>query len=608
MNKGAAVGIIAVMVTAMLLASISTISANEELYGDANGDGKIDMRDVTYVGLIILGKKPANELADANQDGKINVGDITYIELIILGKIPTGTLVIAVQSLRITDSKYSTEPVEKTGGLDAQSYNAEMYVFPLVYDALVELGENLEIIPGLAESWDISSDGEVYTFYLRKGVKFSDGTPFTAEAVKFSMERMKQICPSGSNTMDDFTRITVVDPYTVKIYYDEPYYPIIREFAFVRPQRIMSPSAVEPYGDPEGMFIKPVGTGPFKFQEYVKDQEYVLVRNGNYWKEGRPKVATIVFKLIPDGATRIMALRAGEVDLLGGKYSAIYPTSVADLIRNPDIRVLAKEGDGVTFIIPNYAREPYGDVRVRQAINHAIDEEAIVPLHAGICRPAKENFFAPNIPYYRESYEKGIIKGYPYDPEKAKELLAEAGWEDTNGDGIVDKGGKPFEAKLVIPSVPSPGVTLLPSLIPLAEVIQSQLKDVGIKVNIECLERGAWYDVIGKTYDYDMYIRGVWGAYYDPPTTLKALWYTGARLKYSDPEFDELVDEVLVTTDETERQEIYDEIFKHMDEKSLVPPLYRTERLYAFRTCVKGFEIPPTGYSALGMEDVEVEK
>ena len=603
-RKGTAVGIIAVMVTAMLLASISTISANEELYGDANGDGKIDMRDVTYVGLIILGKKPANELADANQDGRVNVGDITYIELIILGKIPTGTLVIAVPDIRVKESKYSAEPVEVTGGLDAQSYDAPMPLFSLVYDALVEYGEYGEIMPGLAESWDISSDGTVYTFYLRQGVKFSDGTPFNADAVKFSMERMQYRCPMGWASMEDFTRIEVVDPYTVKIYYDEPYYPILQELTLCRPQRILSPSAVEPYGDPEGMFIKPVGTGPFKFREYVKDQKYVLVRNGNYWGK-KAGLAQIILKSIPDGATRLMALRAGEVDFLGPGFCEVPPGAVADLIRNPDIQVLTKEGETVVYIIPNYAREPYNDVRVRQAINYAMDKEAISSaLFAGLYRETK-GAFATTTPYYRESYEKGIIKGYPYDPEKAKELLAEAGWKDTDGDGIVDKGGKPFEAELVISAVTG---YIMVNDMPLAEVIQAYLKDVGIKVNIECMERGAWWDSVTKTYEYDMYIYGPWGAIYDPPATLMGYWYTGGRLRYTDPEFDELMDKVLVTTDENERQEIYDEIFKYIDEKALVAPLVQTEKIFAFQSYVKGFEIPPTNSIFLGMNDVEIEK
>lgn len=508
------------------------------------------------------------------------------------------SLIIGLSELKVR------EETENAGGLDAQAYDAPMPVYAFVYDALVEYGPYGTPLPGLAETWEISPDGRVYTFHLRQGAKFSDGTPFNATAVKFSMERLKAKRSAGWMSMDDFTEIEIVDPYTIKFHYENSSYPTLQELMLCRPQRIMSPNSVEPYGDPEGTFIKAIGTGPYKFQEYVKDQEYVLVQNENYWGK-KPNIEKLVFKLIPEETTRLMALRAGEIDLIGSGLSTIHPGDVSDLEKNPDLSVITKEGDMAFYIIPNYEKEPYDDTLVRQALNYAVNAEEISnSLFGGIYKETK-GAFSPTMPYYHDSYEKGLVNGYSYDPAKARELLKEAGWADTDGDGIVDKDGKAFEAKLVIPSIMPWSGMGISNQRPLAEAIQAYLNDVGIKVSIESVEGGAWWDKVTKTYEYDMYIYGPWGVIYDPPCTLRAYWYTGGRLKYSDPQFDQLLDEVVASTDDAARQEIYDQIFTYMDEKALVVPLYQDAKIFAMRSDVTGFEIPPTDY-IFNLTEVEI--
>jgi peptide/nickel transport system substrate-binding protein len=516
----------------------------------------------------------------------IILGLLAFLIVIPLGACAEKTLTIGLSELKVKD---------KSGGLDAQSYNAPMPVYSLVYDALVEYGDGGKMTPGLAESWEISPDGKVYTYHLRKGVQFSDGSPCDANAVKFSMERLKKKLSTGWMSMDDFSRIEVVDDNTVKIYYDKPSYPIIQEMSLCRPQRIMCANSVTPKGDPNGTFVTPIGTGPFKFESYIDSKEYVLVRNDKYWGD-KPKIEKIVLKLIPDENTRTMALKSGEVDILGAGLSTIEPSQVSDLASTPDISIVDRKGDMAIALIPNYSKSPLNDEKVREAFNHAIDTKAITSgLFSGIYSPGK-GVFSTTIPYFKQAVENGVVKGYEYNPEKAKTLLAEAGWEDKNKDGILEKSGSNLEVSLIIPnSMPWSGYGVSDQR-PLAEVIQSYLKDVGAQVNIKSMEGGAWWDAVTKTYDYDMYIYGPWGVIYDPLITLKAYWYTGERLKYSDPALDALIDKAYLSTDESARQQILNEIFTYIEDHSLVIPVYQDAKIFALRSNVDGFEIPASDF------------
>lgn len=503
------------------------------------------------------------------------------------------SIVTADQTLTIGLSELKVKGY--SGGLDAQAYDAPMPIYAFVYDALVEYGEGGEIKPGLAESWDISPDGKVYTFRLRKGVQFSDGSPFDAKAVKFSMDRLKLKRSAGWMSMDDFSKIEIVDDYTIKFYYDQPSFPIIQELSLCRPQRIMSPNSVSPKGDPNGTFETPIGTGPFKFSNYIEDKEYVLVRNDKYWGD-KPKVEKLVFKLIPDENTRLMALKAGELDILGSGLSTIEPSQVLDIQSHPDISILRRKGDMAIYLIPNYSRPPMNDEKVREAINHAIDINTISwELFSGIYTPGK-GAFSSTIPYFKDAVQSGVAKGYSYDPEKARTILAEAGWEDKNNDGILEKDNKNLKLTLIIPNyMPWSGYGVSNQR-PLAEVIQAYLKEVGFDVEIKSMEGGAWWETVTKTYDYDFYIYGGWGVIYDPLTTIKAYWYNDGRLKYNDPILDQMIDNAYVSTDDSSRQVIFNDIFRYMQDHNLVIPIYQDEKIIAIRSSVSGFEIPASDF------------
>ncbi|MFZ2071731.1 MAG: ABC transporter substrate-binding protein, partial [Halobacteriota archaeon] len=337
-----------------------------------------------------------------------------------------------------------------------------------IYETLVMEDVNLKIQPLLAESWEVSEDGKVWTFHLRKGIKFHDDTPFDASTVKFSFEYKPEAWRALYAMLKS---IDTPDEYTVKFVLNEPYAPLLRD---VSSAPIMSPTAV----DKSGEFKSPVGTGPFKLAEWVKGQRLVLVRNENYW-QGTPKLEKVVFKIIPDASARAMALETGEIDLTGHMAGggALYPWEIPRLREEPELKIV--EGytqPCVTWIQFNTEKEPFSDLKVRKAVCYALDTQKLVtsvmgetaaPLLKGpLSMPSTEDLLNQNLTWY------------PYNPEKAKELLAEVGWKDTDRDGIREKNGKELKVTFVL-SAFSPEVPKI------AEIVQTQLKEIGMDVELQ---------------------------------------------------------------------------------------------------------------------------
>lgn len=485
--------------------------------------------------------------------------------------------------------------------LDAAYYKGLIQAYPMIYDSLVEYGEKGKILPALAASWEISPDGKIYTFYLRKGVKFSDGTPFNADAVKFSLERWRQKPEHSSITASKaLEQIEVVDSYTIKLHYNVCYYPILTELTYPRPVRIMSPSAVTPAGDPNGKFIKPIGTGPWMVESYTKDQQAVFVINPNYWGE-KPKLSKIVLKVIPDPQTRVLALKSGEVDLAGGQMSNIPLESLQSLTKDSKLELKRTEGTTSYFLIFNYNNEFFQDVRIRKAINFAINKKVMVDsLLGGVGKPA-HGLFQFTVPYVTKSNNKG----YSYDINKARELLAEAGWKDTNGDGIVDKNGKSLKVSLTLQNVE------YPEWKPMCEAIQGDLAKAGIQVNLKMLECAAYYDEIWKSKGYEIIIYRTYSDSWNPHGFLASLFHAAKdkpAVAWSDPKLELLIDKVLSTMNETERQKIYDEIFQMIYEQAMCVPLYYPEEIMAVNSRVQGFKFGTTSYCPVKWERLFVTK
>ncbi|HHW41681.1 MAG TPA: nickel ABC transporter, nickel/metallophore periplasmic binding protein [Syntrophomonadaceae bacterium] len=485
--------------------------------------------------------------------------------------------------------------------LDAASYNGLIQAYPMIYDSLVEYGEKGKILPALATSWEISPDGKTYTFHLRQGVKFSDGTPFNADAVKFSLERWRQKPEHSSITVSKaLEKIEVVDSHTIKLHFNICYYPILTELTYPRPVRVMSPSAVTPAGDPNGKFVKPIGTGPWMVESYTKDQQAVLVRNPNYWGD-KPKLSKIVLKVIPDPQARTLALQSGEVDLAGGRMSSIPLESLPLITKDSKLQLHRTEGTTSYFLIFNYNKEFFQDVRIRQAINYAINKKSMVDnLLGGVGKPA-QGLFQFTVPYVTVRNNQG----YTYNVNKARELLAEAGWKDTDGDGILDKNGKPFKVSLTFQNVE------YPEWKPMCEAIQGDLAKVGIQVNLKMLERTAYYDELWKNRGYELIIYRTYSDSWNPHGFLAGLFHAAKgkpAVAWSDPKLELLIDNVLSTMDETERQKIYDEIFHLIYEQAMCVPLYYPEEIIVVNSRVQGFKFGTTSYCPVKWEKLFVTK
>lgn len=291
-----------------------------------------------------------------------------------------------------------------------------------IYDNLVRYKPgSTDVEPALAESWKVSEDGKVWTFYLRKNVKFHDGTPFNAEAVKFNIER--QLPPKATKDMAyaDFTygmieKVEVVDDYTVKITLKYPYAPFLANLAMGLSAPMISPTAAKKYG--ENYSQNPVGTGPFMFVKWDKEQQIVLKANKSYWG-GAPKVDRVIFKVVKENAVRANELLAGSVDMIDG----VDPNDVPRLQKDSNVTILTAPGMNINYLGLRTDKKPFDDPRIRQAISMAINREAIVKSLYQDKAILANGPLPPNLFGYVKD-----LKPYPYDPEKAKALLKEAGY------------------------------------------------------------------------------------------------------------------------------------------------------------------------------------
>jgi peptide/nickel transport system substrate-binding protein len=560
MKKAISIGMIGVIVSAMLMAAIPVTSA--KLWGDANEDGTIDILDLTFTARVILWLEEPTDLADANHDGEIDVGDMTRIGLVILGKapFPGGTLIAGLGRDPGKQYGYGAHP-SLTG----------------VYEQLVWLDYELEPQPALATRWKVSSDGKVWTFYLREGVKFHDGTRFNAVTAKQNFERLNEEKPGQLGPLES---IDVVGEYTIQFTHSEPFVPFTRQLSWPF-MSMISPNAV----DDDGNVLESIGTGPYKVVEYTSGDKLVLVRNEDWWG-GMPKLEGMTLRCIPDANSRAMSLETGEIDLIidtGG----VLPEYAETLDADPDIEVLTRLIATSHFLLLNCGKAPFNDTSTRQAVQYAIDQETIADtILEGYGLPGK----GPITPALAEWVNREI--GIKYNPNKAERLLADAGWADTDGDGILDKDGQPFEVSLLLHS----GMVGRWPYEAIAEVIQSELNDVGIEVDIQVLAGGAWSKAL-KSGEYEMTMTpytllGPHFMLYD--------WFNSAGdmnlmrgMLYSNSRVDELTELGKATMDQDERYQIYFEVQEIVAEEAPMFPIYYEEMINAQRDNVRGFEPHP---------------
>ncbi|MFE5321103.1 glutathione ABC transporter substrate-binding protein [Paenibacillus sp. NPDC056579] len=284
-----------------------------------------------------------------------------------------------------------------------------------MYEGLMGFDENMNVVPVLAASHKISEDGLVYTFTLKENVKFHDGTDFNAEAVKVNLDRIRDE-KNNLKLRKSFAKVTKVeapDAKTVVITLSEPYNAFLNKMAMAL---MVSPKALKEQG--ENIAKNPVGTGSFKFKEWVQGDRLVVVKNESYWQKDLPKVDSITFKPVPENGSRIAMLKTGEADF-------IYPMpteQVSEVQGQKDIVVDKIDSTIVRYVTLNTMKKPFDDVKVRQAINYAINKEAYIKVVKSGLGSKLDSTMSSKTQYYSKQ------TGYDYDVEKAKKLLAEAGY------------------------------------------------------------------------------------------------------------------------------------------------------------------------------------
>ena len=438
-----------------------------------------------------------------------------------------------------------------------------------LYDPLVFQNSAGEIVPALAESWESSEDGTVWTFKLRQGVTFHNGDPFTADDVVATWEYGTAETSSWPEKYTIATKVEKVDDFTVKVTTDGPK-PLLlvtmHDFWSIIPKKYMDEVGVE------GFLQKPVGTGPFMFKEWVKGEQLTYVANPDYWQKEYPKAAELVFRFIPESATRVAAIQQDEVDIVT-RLSAEEAESLKSV---GGVKVVQYQVPRIYYMAFNNLNgddaNPIRDPKVRQAMNYAVDVDGIIKaLFAGNGKRAAGYVASSELGY-------GIVPPFPYDPEKAKALLAEAGYADG------------FEVGMACPT----GV--FAAFEEVCQAVASNLGDVGITVNLEMMESGAFWDLMVKK-ELPELNGDSWADESGESYNRMAGALGGMNAGYSlwtDPKIDETLNKISSELDRDKRKALYEEIQVYMQENPPFIYMYEPVTFEATRDRVTNYNPRPS--------------
>jgi peptide/nickel transport system substrate-binding protein len=491
-----------------------------------------------------------------------------------------GTMPVAAQDATPMAAQEATpNPNAKQGGVlrvGLQADPAELdphktqltaawHVIEHVYNGLVATNSSLEPIPSLAESWDISEDGLTYTFHLRQGVKFHNGREVVAEDVKFSYERIldPETASPAQPDLENVESIEATDDATVTITLKAPDSSFLAKL-MGSSLAIVPSEVVEAEGDLMNIMV---GTGPFKFVEYVPNSMLVVEANPDYWEEGLPYLDGIEFQIVPENTARTTALSSGTVDFIEYAPAQDMPTFEND----ETLKVSGDQNTNVRFLAFNVEKEPFTDLKVRQAISMVIDRAPIIDAAMfGAAQPTNILFPAT----YWAGYESEIPEP---DIEGAKALLAEAGYEDGFTTELHSWSQYAFLSNAAV-------------------VIQEQLKQVNIEAELRFEENAVYLENYFAS-NFDMSVTGT-SAYVDPNDVVQNNFQSTSTTnasQYNNPEMDELIMAGMTETDQAKRQEIYVEIQELLKKDLPWIPLFIASQYEAMKTFVMDYEHYPTG-------------
>jgi len=440
--------------------------------------------------------------------------------------------------------------------------------------------ESTQVVPGLAESWTISKDGLQYTFKLRRGIAFHDGTPLNAEAVKFSIER--QINPNhpayklgkypfANYFFGNVKAVEVLSDERVAFLLNEPRASFLAVLT-AGAASIVSPTAVMKWGPDYPNH--PVGTGPFRFASWDRGQRVVLEKNPAYWKYP-VKAERVIYRPIVEDQARLTELLTGGLDLIVG----VPADNVGQLEKNPKITLLKQVGAHVWYLGMNNQKKPFDDKRVRQALNYAVNKDAIVnDVLKGTGAASK----GPVLPGTWGA--DGALKAYPYDPERAKKLLAEAGYP--NG----------FTTTLWVPESGSG----MQAPVAMSTVMQSNLKAVGVNVSLQTMEWGAYLAKL-RTKEQELFALSWMAGTEDPDMVMYPLLHSSQwtpvgpnRALYKNARFDALLQQARLTTDQAKRAQLYKEAQRILIDDAPWVFVDHEIQIAALTKRVQGFKLHPS--------------
>ncbi|MDQ7850635.1 MAG: ABC transporter substrate-binding protein [Armatimonadota bacterium] len=479
-------------------------------------------------------------------------------------------------------------PVTFTLGVDQEVVGLDPHVvtafssfrrLDLLYNKLVRYNDQLKIEGDLAESWE-TPDSRTYVFHLRKGVKFHSGAELTSEDVKFSLERVLDPATRspGRSFIDVIDKVEAIDPYTVRVRLRLPLASLLSGLASGN-LSIVEKAAVQRYGN---LQRNEAGTGPFMLAEWVPDNFMRLVRNPNYFRRGRPRVEQVIVRVIPDQASLLAGVRTRSLDMATINQGSV----IVQAKREPGLVVLQKPGLNLRIFSFNTTRPPFNNETVRYALSFAVDREAIV-------NAAEFGFAQVSGPISASAVQWALplsaFPSYKRDVNRAKQLLAQAGYPAG------------FATKIVTSPTYEGGIAV-------AQVIQAQLREVGVNAALEQVEWGTYIDRWVKR-DFDTMVE-LRGGDPDPDRFLYRTFHsTGAvnNFLFADPAIDRLLERGRVNVDYDRRKPIYDDLQKALVEKAPALFLYVPFETQILQTYVKGFRVVGNG-AIYYIEEVTLER
>ncbi|HEY7535684.1 MAG TPA: peptide-binding protein [Thermodesulfobacteriota bacterium] len=458
-----------------------------------------------------------------------------------------------------------------------------------IYETLVKRdNETLEIIPLLVDRWEISDDKLVYTFFIKKGIKWHDGVPFTSDDVVFSYEKImdpKVDAPALRSYYKEIKKVEALDDYTVRFTYARPYFLALE---FCGGMNIV-PKHIFDKGDfntnPAGR--QPIGTGPYKFLAWNTGKEIILERNESYWGK-KPNIKRVVFKIITDPTVTLQVLKRGEIDFAG-----LTPIQWAKQTSSERFK---KQFEKLSYFTPNYSFIGwnmntlfFSDKRVRTAMTYLVNRELILEKLIYNLGEVVTNPFYINSPEYDK-----LIKPYTYDPLKAKQLLDEAGWMDHDGDGIRDKEGVKFDFEFLLPSGSITGEQI-------STILKEELKKVGIKMNIRRLEWAVFTKQLDERKFDAVTLSWAMGVESDP----YQIWHSSQAEKgsnfigFKNKEADQIIEQARIEFNRKKRIELYRRFADIVHAEQPYTFLFCRKSTVALSHRFKGVKVHPLGLDPL---------